>query len=52
MFAPVVNRFHVYGLRVTPSTRAYMAAMMDLKAWQDWESAAKAEPWVIAHEDF
>jgi glutathione S-transferase len=28
MFAPVVNRLHVYKVAVTPGTRAYMDAMM------------------------
>jgi glutathione S-transferase len=52
MYAPVVNRLHVYGFRVSPETRSYMVAMMGLPAWQDWDRAARAEPWVIAHEDF
>ncbi len=52
MYAPVVSRLHVYGFRVSPEARAYMDAMMELAAWRDWESAARAEPWVIAHEDF
>ena len=52
MFAPLVNRLHVYGFRVGAATRDYMQAMMALPAWQEWEQAARAEPWVIAHEDF
>ena len=52
MYAPVVNRLHVYGFKVSAETRGYMQAMMGLQAWQDWETAARAEPWVIAAEDF
>jgi glutathione S-transferase len=47
MFAPVVNRLHVYDVAVTPGTRAYMEAMMALPAWQDWSAQAQAETWII-----
>ncbi|MGL5137395.1 MAG: glutathione S-transferase [Beijerinckiaceae bacterium] len=47
MFAPVVNRFHVYDLPRSATSHAYMAAMMALPAWQEWEAAASAETWVI-----
>jgi glutathione S-transferase len=47
MFAPVVNRLHVYKVAVTPATRAYMDAMMALPAWQNWSAQAQAETWII-----
>jgi glutathione S-transferase len=47
MFAPVVNRLHVYDVAVTASTRTYMDAMMALSAWQNWSTQAEAEPWTI-----
>jgi glutathione S-transferase len=47
MFAPVVNRLHVYDVAVTPGTRAYMEAMMALPAWQTWSAHAQAETWII-----
>ena len=47
MFAPVVNRLHVYDVPVTPRTRAYMDAVMALSAWQEWRSQAEAESWKI-----
>ncbi|HEY8031461.1 MAG TPA: glutathione S-transferase family protein [Methylocella sp.] len=47
MFAPVVNRLHVYDVAVTPGTRAYMDAMMALPAWQEWRAQAQAETWTI-----
>jgi glutathione S-transferase len=49
MFAPVVNRFDIYDLPVRDTTRAYMAAMKALPAWQQWERDALAEPWRIEH---
>ena len=47
MFAPVVNRFHVYDIPVAKPTRAYMDAMMALPAWKAWIADAEAEPWRI-----
>jgi glutathione S-transferase len=47
MFAPVVNRLHVYDVAVTASARTYMDAMMALPAWQNWSTQAEAEPWTI-----
>lgn len=51
MWAPVVNRFQAYAIEVLPETRAYMAAVMALPAWQSWIAGAKAEPWRIARYD-
>ena len=48
MFAPVVNRLHVYAIPVKPATRAYMDAMMGLPAWKAWVHDAEAETWRIA----
>jgi glutathione S-transferase len=48
MFAPVVNRLHVYDVPVTPTTRTYMGRMMALPAWQEWSAQAAVEPWTIA----
>ncbi|MGH6847611.1 MAG: glutathione S-transferase family protein [Methylocella sp.] len=47
MFAPVVNRLHVYDVTVTAATRTYMDTMMALPAWQDWNARAEAETWII-----
>lgn len=51
MYAPVVNRFHVYQLTGDTTARAYMDRMMALNAWRQWEDAARAEPWVIESEE-
>jgi glutathione S-transferase len=47
MFAPIVNRLHIYDVAVTPLTRAYMEAMMALPAWREWSAAAAEEKWTI-----
>jgi glutathione S-transferase len=49
MFAPVVNRLDIYDLPVSDTTRAYMAAMQALPAWQAWGRDAFAEPWRVEH---
>ena len=51
MFAPVVNRFHVYDIPVSRRTRAYMETIMALPAWKAWIAAAEAEPWRIEPYD-
>ena len=47
MFAPVVNRLHVYDLARGKATRDYMDAVMALPAWQAWVAGAEAEPWLL-----
>jgi len=47
MFAPVVNRLHVYDVPVKRPTRVYMDAVMALPAWKAWEADAFAEKWTL-----
>jgi glutathione S-transferase len=51
MFAPVVNRLDVYAFDVSATTRAYMDAMKAMPAWQEWEAAGRAEPWVVEEDE-
>ena len=51
MYAPVVSRFHTYGIEVGAAARAYMAAVMALPAWAAWRTAAVQEPWVLPHDE-
>ena len=51
MYAPVVARFHNYGLPVSSATRAYMDAVMALPAWREWYDAAMKETWVMQHNE-
>ena len=48
MYAPVVARFHNYGLPVSELTRGYMDRVRALPAWQEWREASLKEPWVKA----
>lgn len=47
MFAPVVNRLHVYDVAVSAGARAYMDRIMGLAVWKEWAQGAQAEPWII-----
>ena len=51
MFAPVVNRLHVYDVKVKKATRDYMDAVMALPAWKAWIKDAEAEPWRLDKYD-
>ena len=51
MYAPVVSRFHTYGLLLSAVARAYMDAVMALPAWTAWSVAALKEPWVMQHNE-
>ena len=51
MFAPVVNRFHIYDVDVKKGTRDYMNAIMALPAWKAWIKDAEAETWRIEPYD-
>jgi glutathione S-transferase len=51
MYAPVVSRFHTYGVEVGGATRDYMRAITALPEWSEWREAARREPWVIPQDE-
>jgi glutathione S-transferase len=51
MYAPVVSRFHTYGVEVGAAGRAYMDAVMAVPAWGEWLAEALEEPWVLAEDE-
>ncbi|HZT25433.1 MAG TPA: glutathione S-transferase family protein [Pseudolabrys sp.] len=51
MYAPVVARFHSFGIPVGRDARAYMDAVMGLPAWGEWCAAALQEPWIMRHNE-
>ena len=51
MYAPVVSRFHTFGVEVGAPARAYMDAVMALPAWKEWTAAALAEEWVLPDDE-
>jgi glutathione S-transferase len=44
MYAPVVTRFHRYGVPLDPVLTAYRDAVLGLPAMQEWTQAAQKEP--------
>jgi glutathione S-transferase len=51
MYAPVVSRFHTYAIEVSAPSRAYMDAIMELPAWEEWHRAALLETWVLPEDE-
>ena len=51
MYAPVVSRFHTYGIEVGAASAAYMQSMMALPAWQEWYAAALKEEWLLQEDE-
>jgi glutathione S-transferase len=51
MYAPIVSRFHTYGVEVSEAARAYMHAVMALPAWAEWRAAALKETWLLAEDE-
>ncbi len=51
MFAPVVSRFHTYGVEVKAAARSYMEAVMALAAWREWYAGALAETAVLPEDE-
>jgi len=51
MYAPVVSRFHTFGVEVGGAARAYMDVVMALPAWKEWYAAALKEEWVLAEDE-
>jgi glutathione S-transferase len=51
MYAPVVSRFHTYAVDVGATSRAYMATIMGLPAWAEWEEAGVKERWVLPEDE-
>ncbi|MGB3878730.1 MAG: glutathione S-transferase family protein [Shinella zoogloeoides] len=51
MYAPVVNRLEIYRLTRDEAILAYMARMKAHPAWQRWQAAALAEPWIVPEDE-
>lgn len=51
MYAPVVSRFHSYGIATDAASTAYMDAVRAHPAYRAWLAAAAEEPWVIQQNE-
>ncbi len=48
MYAPVVGRFHVYGVPLAGAAAQYADAVLALPAMKEWFAAARVEPYTEA----
>ena len=48
MYAPVVNRIHVYAMPVPPEAQAMSMRVMATPMWQEWEARRPRETHAIA----
>ena len=51
MFAPVVTRLQTYAISVSKSTRAYMDAVLNSAAFQNWLKEALKEKWIVPEDE-
>jgi glutathione S-transferase len=51
MYAPVVSRFHTYGVSLPPVAAAYAEAVRVLPSVRAWTEAALAEDAFVAHDE-
>lgn len=51
MFAPVASRFETYGIEVSDLSRAYMGAVLNHPAMQDWIEAGKRESEIVESDE-
>lgn len=51
MWAPVVNRLHIYDIKVPAAVRRYMDAVLATPMWREWEAGALTETKTIADID-
>lgn len=52
MYAPVTTRFVTYGVKLDPTSMAYIDAVTSLPTMREWAEAAKQEPWEITYPVF
>lgn len=51
MYAPVVNRMEIYQLTENKDALRYMSLMKEQPAWQEWQKASIAEPWIVDEDE-
>ena len=51
MFAPVVNRMEIYRLSEADSVKRFSQSIKALSAWQEWDEAGRAEPWIVEEDE-
>jgi len=51
-FAPVASRFRTYNVALKPDSQAYVDALLEHPATQEFYAAGRRETWVLEHVEF
>jgi len=51
MYAPVVSRFHTYGVPVDDDIRTYMDTVLGTPAFQEWQVDGVKETWIVKEDE-
>jgi len=51
MYAPVVSRFHTYGVGVDDDIRSYMDAVLGTSVFQEWQVEGLKETWIVKEDE-
>jgi len=51
MYAPVVSRFHTYGVAVDDDIRTYMDAVLGTSAFREWQVEGLKETWIVKEDE-
>jgi len=51
MYAPMVTRFHTYGIKAGAAARGYIEAVMALPAFAEWRAGALEETWIVPEDE-
>jgi len=51
MFAPVVSRFHTYGVPVETGIRDYMDSILATEAFKEWQVEGLKETWFVKEDE-
>ncbi len=51
MYAPIVSRFHTYGVGVDDDIRSYMDAVLATSAFQEWQAEGLKETWIVKEDE-
>ena len=51
MYTPLLTRLESYAIKVKPTTKAYVIAVLETAAFQSWKTAALKEKWIVPEDE-
>ncbi len=51
MYVPVLSRLETYSFPLSEDVLNYQKTMLALPAYQEWQDAARKEPWIVAEDE-